>query len=330
MRRYFIIMLAVSLLVGCAKKKTEEPVTQQIPQGFPEMMIPEDNAITEARLALGSSLFFDPIMSADKSISCASCHRPELVFADSVSVSLGAEGKLGTRNVPSLINIGYLPYFTRDGGVPTLEMQVFVPVDQHNEFNFSMPEIVNRMKESPKYVDLCEEAYGRTPDAFCVTRSIAAFQRMLIGGKSAYDLFLSGNTEAISASAKQGMELFHSQELGCTNCHSGFLFTDHTFQNNGLYESYADSGRFRITLDESDRARFKVPSLRNVAVTAPYMHDGSFETLNEVLKNYSTGVWDHPNKSSDVRNLNLDSLEIRDLKAFLETLTDSAFVRLLK
>lgn len=315
--------------LGACVPESNNSNLRDLPFGFPEMEIPEDNHRTEARLALGSNLFFDPIMSDDKSISCASCHRPELVFADTMRVSPGSAGKLGTRNVPSLINIGYLPYFTRDGGVPTLEMQVFVPIDQHNEFNFSMAGIVGRMKDSPMYVDMCEKAYGREPDAFCVTRSLAAFQRELIGGKSAYDAFLAGDTAAIGASAKRGMELFFSKEIGCTNCHGGFLFTDHTFQNNGLYNTYADSGRFRVTMNELDRATFKVPSLRNVAVTAPYMHDGSVETLQGVLEHYSTGVENHQNKSELVEKLELDSTEKADLEEFLKSLTDSTFVSLI-
>lgn len=330
MKKANAILLLVGLLSACAQDSIDSDQQDfTLPFGFPEMEFPEDNRRTEARVALGSNLFFDLIMSDDKSTSCASCHRPELVFADTMAVSPGSAGKLGTRNVPSLINVGYLPYFTRDGGVPTLEMQVFVPIDQHNEFNFSMAGIVERMKDSPMYVDMCEKAFGRAPDAFCVTRSLAAFQRELIGGKSAYDAFLSGDSTSIGSSAKRGMDLFFSEEIGCANCHGGFLFTDHTFQNNGLYQTYADSGRFRVTMNELDRATFKVPSLRNVAVTAPYMHDGSIASLSLVIEHYSSGVKDHPNKSDLMKTLELDSTQKADLEEFLKSLTDSAYVALI-
>lgn len=328
-RQLFVGALAV-MLAGCGKEALPadpEAYALRIPPGFPEVAIPADNALTRSRVALGKRLFFDPALSRDSTVSCGSCHRPQLAFADSLSQTSGIEGRPGVRNVPTLANVVYFNHFLREGGVPTLEMQVLVPIQEHNEFDFNILEIADRLQRIPDYVALAQQAYGREPDAFVITRAIATFERTLVSGDSPFDQwFYQNKTVAVAASVKRGYDLFQSEKTGCGKCHSGFLFTNQDFANNGLYDTYADPGRFRLTGIESDRAVFKIPSLRNVAVTAPYMHDGSLPTLDAVLDHYRAGGKSHPNKSSLLRPFDLTPAERADLLAFLHSLTDPAFL----
>ena len=288
--------------------------------------MPEDNQFTEARWKLGKKLFFDPVMSSDLSVSCASCHKPELAFTDGKRVSEGVALRPGTRNAPSLANVAFLPYYTREGGVPTLEMQILVPIQEHAEFDFNILLVADRLKQDSAYVQESWIAYGREPDPYVITRAIACFERTLISGESRYDEYLRGNRFALNEKELRGMRLFFSDRLACSECHGGFNFTDYGFQNNGLYEQYEDPGRLRLTNKESDRALFKVPSLRNVAITAPYMHDGSVNNLESVVAHYNEGGKGHVHQSSLVHPLNLTASEQGALVAFLETLTDEAFL----
>ncbi len=321
------------LLVMIACRQEEEtvpvriPALMEIPEGFPEVDFPEGNEFTETRWALGKKLFFDPVMSSDSSISCASCHDPALAFSDREAVSLGVHQRPGTRNAPTLANVAYHPYFTREGGVPTLEMQVLVPIQEHNEFDFNILLVAERLATDSQYVRLADEAYGRTPDAFVITRSLATFERSLLSGHSPYDQYRSqGITTAMSTAALRGMELFFSNRTQCSQCHNGFNFTNYAFENNGLYQEYPDEGRFRLTHDSTDLARFKVPSLRNIALTGPYMHDGSISTLEAVIEHYQTGGKAHPHKSDRIQPLTLTPSEKQDLVEFLKSLTDETFV----
>lgn len=332
LNRFVFISLAL-LFVACQKTvqprvdvETEDYVLD-IPLGFPQPDIPADNALTKSRVALGRLLFFDPTMSKDSSRSCASCHTPYLAFSDSTATSLGIENRLGTRNSPSLANVVYQKKLLREGSVPTLEMQVSVPIQEHNEFNSNVLEIVDRLTKRLDYVSLAQKAYGRVPDAFVMTRAIAAFERTLISGNAPFDkwFFQNPNT-AVSVSVKNGYALFNSEKLNCGKCHEGFLFTNQTFTNNGLYASYADVGRFRLTGLETDKAVFKVPSLRNVALTAPYMHDGQFKTLEQVIDHYQTGGKPHPNKNTLLKPFTLTPQEKLDVLAFLASLTDQNFI----
>lgn len=298
-----------------------------VPPGFPTPAFPDGNELTPARWALGKKLFYDPVMSSDSTLSCVSCHHAAQAFSDTVAFSPGVAGRPGTRNAPTLANIGYHPYFTREGGVPTLEMQILVPIQEHNEFDFNILLIAERLLRDTAYIRMSQEAYGRNPDAFVITRSIACFERTLVSGQSRYDqYFFQGKNETLTAAEKRGMDLFFSEKTDCSQCHTGFNFTNYAFENNGLYTDYPDPGRFRLTELESDRARFKVPTLRNAALTAPYMHDGSLPTLEAVVEHYNTGGQSHPNKSTLVRPLALTAAEKADLLAFLRSLTDEAFV----
>jgi len=303
------------------------PKLMEIPAGFPEIEFPEDNAFTQDRWALGKRLFFDPVMSVDSSISCASCHDPRLAFADDEASSPGVAGRMGARNSPSLANVAYHPYFMREGGVPTLEMQVLVPIQEHEEFDFNIVLLSERLKEDSTYIQQSNLAYGRDPDPFVITRAIASFERSLISGDSRFDQFYYQNqTGTLSDEEIRGMNLFYSDRTSCSSCHGGFNFTNYSFRNNGLYSEYADKGREVLTGEESDRAKFKVPGLRNVALTAPYMHDGSLPTLREVIEHYQSGGLDHPSKDTLIRPLDLTQQEMRELEAFLVALTDHQLI----
>jgi cytochrome c peroxidase len=327
-----IAFLVLLVLFSACKKDAAENEPDEVnrivvPEGFAEITFPEDNAYSQPRWELGKKLFFDPVLSKDSTISCASCHNPALAFSDSVALSLGVKNRPGTRNSPTLTNVAYHPYFTREGGVPSLEMQVLVPIQEHNEFDFNIIPIAERLKNNSDYVALSKLAYNRTPDPFVVVRAIATFERSLISGNSAYDKYTFQNESlALTENEKAGMDLFFSQKTQCSQCHSGFNFSNYVFENNGLYNNYTDEGRRRLTNRQEDFALFKVPTLRNIGVTAPYMHDGSLATLEDVVEHYNSGGKNNPQKSKHIQPLNLTEIEKEQLVAFLKSLTDYEFI----
>lgn len=318
------------LFTSCGKDIPFVPSVKEIihtPEGFEEMQFPEDNQFTIERWELGKALFYDSVLSKSGNISCGSCHKPRLAFSDEIALSIGDESQPGRSNSPPLTNIGYHPYFTRAGGIPTLEMQVLVPIQEHDEFNNNMVYIVEVLRENPFYKKASQAAYSRELDAFVITRAIATFERSFISGNSTYDQFIHGkNPKEFGINELRGKELFFSSKTQCSSCHSGFNFTNYSFENNGLLEQYGDLDRYRITNEPSDIGKFKTPSLRNLSVTAPYMHDGSLNSIEEVIEHYNSGGYNHINKSEMIRPLNLSSQEKSDLVAFLRSLTDQEFL----
>jgi cytochrome c peroxidase len=312
--------------VGLYTQPTVEDFELSIPKGFPQPKIPENNQLTPARIELGRYLFYDPVLSIDSTVSCASCHKIGLGFADSVSVTPGVEGRLAMRNAPTLTNVAYNPTYLFDGHLKTLEMQVLVPVQEHAEMAFNIVDASQRLKKNSNYVQMSYEAYDRAPDPFVITRALSAFERTLISGDSRYDQFFYQNKDVLTRSEKRGMNLFFNK-LHCSTCHGGFNFTNFSTQNNGLYKHYADSGRMRVTMLEEDRAVFKVPTLRNIALTAPYMHDGSMPTLEAVIRHYESGGKSHMNKNQVIQPFKLSNRQRRDLIHFLKTLTDESFIQ---
>ncbi len=326
-----LLTFMASFFFSCKKDKAvveeieegKRELTLTVPIGFPYPQIPADNLPTAYRIALGRRLFIDPILSRDSSISCSSCHKDNLHFTDGLTVALGIDGLLGTRNAPSIINAAYQPYFLWDGGVPNLEQQVLAPIDAHNEMDFDVNLVVNRLNRIESYRNDFEKAYEQAPSVFALTRAIACYERTLFSGKSKFDEYqYNHNTAALSASEQNGMTLFFGERGECFHCHGEYNFTDNSFKNNGLYLNYADSGRARITTLHSDVGKFKVPSLRNIAYTAPYMHDGSLATLEDVVEHYNTGGKAHFNKSALLKPLNLTTQEKIDLVNFLKALSD--------
>lgn len=319
--------LAIAMVTGCGSttEGPEEPVVR-IPAGFPAMPVPNDNRLTTERIALGKRLFFDKDLSRTREVSCGSCHLQENAFADPRRYSLGIEGKKGDRNAPALVNMAWNNSFFWDGGVPTLEQQAIAPIINPVEMDMTLEGVVERVKSDASYVQMFRDAYGSGPEPAWVTKAIASFVRTLVSGHSRYDRFLNGDPSALAPDEERGRQLFFGERAECFHCHIGFNLTNNTFQNNGLYLIYADSGRARITERSSDIAKFKVPTLRNIAVTSPYMHDGSLATLEEVVEHYAEGGKLHPNQSQTIRPLDLTPEEKRDLVAFLRALTDEAFL----
>lgn len=323
------VLLLLVLFYACRKAEPTIDIDHTLttaPIGFPRIPFPDENPYTREKWELGKKLFYERAFSIDYSINCASCHKVSNAFSDNVSLSAGADQAAGTRNAPTLANVAYHPYYTREGGVPTLEMQILVPIQEHNEFNNNILIIADRLNEMPEYVEMSRKAFGKVPDAYVITRALATFERTLISGNSAFDRYSHGDSSTLSAQAKRGMQLFFSKKTDCSSCHSGFDLTNYSFENNGLYEVYNDIGRKRLTGQDTDLARFKVPTLRNIAVTAPYMHDGSINTLYDVVSHYNSGGATHPNKNGLVRPLGLTGQEQADLVAFLQSLTDRQFI----
>jgi len=305
------------VLASCAPEPSSELLSELAT--WPQMEYPTDNEPDTQKIALGERLFFDPILSIDSSISCGSCHKEVYGFADDVAISPGVEGRLGKRNSPSLWNVGYQPYFMREGGVPTLEMQVLVPVQEHSEMAFNMVLLAQRLNASATYKNDFFEAFGDSATSYTITRALAQYERTLIQDISPFDEYVRGDNGALSATAKRGFELFYGK-AGCEGCHSGPLMTNFGFYNNGTQISTDDYGRAELTLDSADFYLFKVPSLRKVALTAPYMHDGSLASLRDVLEQYNQGGVGHDYTSDGIVPLNLNESELVALEEFLSTL----------
>lgn len=328
MNRTLLLALLLLVLSACRKDpalqelELDSPFPLQLPIGFPYPDVPEDNPLTTASVQLGKALFFDPRLSRDGTISCATCHLPELAFSDGVPVSIGIEGRTSARNSPSLGNVAYHANFFRDGGVPTLEMQVIAPIHDPVEMDHDIQVAAASLRDVEPYKRLSMLAYGRPMDAWVLTRAIANYERTLISGWSRWDRWMNGDATAMSTSEVRGWQLFNSAELNCIACHSGFDLSDHGFHNIGQYLEYSDPGRERISLLAEDFGKFKTPSLRNIARTAPYMHDGTMATLDEVLDHFASGGQAHPNRSPLLQTFVLDEQERADLLAFLNALND--------
>lgn len=278
-----------------------------------------------AQVELGRYLFYEKALSRDSSISCATCHRQELAFTDGLPKSIGIREQVVTRNSPTLANVVNRPYFLLDGVNPSLEAQTAVPIQEHKEFDFNIHLILNRLKQNETYVALAKRGFNSELSAFVYSRSIAEFERTLISNNSPYDKFIRGDSLSLTPSQIRGKSLFF-KKLYCAKCHNGNDFTNDALVNNGLYFQYADSGRMRLTENEVDRAIFKVPTLRNIEVTAPYMHDGSLSSLEEVIAHYMKGGFDHKGKGKDIISFSLTNGQKQDLINFLKSLTDKEFL----
>ena len=299
--------------------------TEYLEWEIPEMVFPEDNPITDAGIQLGGALFFETLLSKDSTLSCQSCHMVGEAFADHLLVGEGIKGRLVTRNTPTLLNIGYHPYFMADGKFETLEEQVMGPINDHREFDLSASEVVVRLKTIPLYNELSMKAYGKELDIEAVQKSIANYERLLISADSKFDMYQKGDT-TLTNEELQGWKLFQSAKLNCIACHSGFNFTNYAFENNGLYNTYSDSGRAIITKLPEDVAKFKVPTLRNISKSFPYMHNGSLSSLEQVIDHYASGGKGHASQSKLIIGFEITDTEKNNLVTFLNTLTGKQFL----
>lgn len=339
---YIILLLSLVFFLTSCKKSEETtpkeepyiptPYNLVIPEGFPEMIIPDNNKLTEEGVALGRMLFYDPILSADNSQSCASCHNPEFSFTDNGrKFSKGIDGIEGTRNSPSVINIGWMPLLFWDGRATTIEEQALEPIPNPIEMHQKWTDATNKLNSHPKYPELFYQAFGsRTIDSMMVVKAIAQFERTLISSNSKWDRYLRGEV-VLNQAESQGFEIFFTEKGDCFHCHGTILFTDNKFHNNGMDSIITDKGLYQITNNPNDIGKFKSPSLRNIAYTAPYMHDGRFETLEEVIDFYSEGIVWSPTIDPLMKKVNQGGLfltqqEKNSLIAFIKTLSDTTFI----
>lgn len=328
MKTHLFIIFSFTLLFLLSCEKKEEVVfvpSFSPPSNFPSIKYPEDNAYNYSRWKLGKKLFYENALSRNQTINCGSCHQTQFAMADNKAFSIGVDGAVGFRNAPTLVNVAYQPYFNFDGGNQTLEMQVLVPIQEHVEFDFNIVEIAKRLANNITYQSMSKEAYNRELDYYVITRALANFERTLISGNSKYDKYTRQET-TLTAQELRGFNLFTSTRTNCNTCHAGFNFTNYAFENNGLSMEYNDEGRARVTKLNTDKARFKVPTLRNIEKTAPYMHDGSKATLYDVVSHYNSGGNNHTNKNTLIKPLGLTNNEMNDLVTFLKTLTDESFI----
>jgi cytochrome c peroxidase len=310
-------LLFILILGACVP---DDAVFEGLNTTYPVLEYPADNPINPAAATLGERLFFDPILSLDSSISCGSCHKQELGFATNDRVTPGVGGVLSKRNSPSLLNVGFQPYFMREGGVPSLEMQVLVPLGDATEMAHNVVDAVRRLNRNTSYRNEFLGVYGDTASPYLLVRALANFERTLIDFSSAFDSYINGEGSSLSAEAVKGGQLFYGK-ANCVECHSGVLLTDFSFANNGsaILDS-SDYGRELLTNESDDRYVFKTPSLRYVKQTAPYMHDGSVSTLAAVIDQYNSGGVSHSFTDPRIQPLDLSTAERNQLLAFLEAL----------
>jgi len=371
-RRGFLPAVLLAVVWGCASggprlppeaPSSRDALAAWLPAGFPPPPVAPDNPVTPEKVALGALLFYDARLSASGDFSCSTCHRPELAFTDGRERAVGAHGESHRRNTMSLVNVAYNATLTwADPAIETLEGQMLIPMFQRDPVELGLegrvPEVLQRLATDPELRAAFARAFPGERTAVTlsqVIRAIASYERTLLSGGSPYDrLVFWGEQEAMTPAARRGMELFFSPRLGCGECHGGFNLSGPVaaegapparaeFHNTGLYDvdgqggyPAADRGLREVTGRPQDDGRFRAPTLRNVALTAPYMHDGSIATLEEVVAHYAAGGRAHAGgeagpggpgrRSPRVSGFEIRREETADLLAFLDSLTDASFI----
>ena len=347
MKYYILLCFSMFLLASCGKDKdatvgyTQTPAEIATPlifqQLIPEAVIPENNPQTQEGIALGKRLFYDKRLSLDNTISCASCHKPQEGFSDSRALSLGVNGTPGTRNSMPLTNLAfnYFGNFNWDGSAATLEEQHETPITSPVEMHNTFADITAMIAADANYPLQFEQAFNTTNVTKTeVTKALSQFVRTMVSGNSKFDKYLLGEA-TLTAQEQNGLDVFLDETRGdCFHCHgspTNPLWTDNVFHNNGLDETFEDRGRGAFTGDPNQFGQFKSPSLRNLAYTAPYMHDGRFATLEEVVDHYSEGLVfsdtiDPLMKAVADGGVQLSDTDKADLVAFLLSLSDPTFI----
>ncbi len=320
-----LLLVAAFCAAGCdgaglAEMPGQATVVVPVPAGFDPLPVPPQNPLRVDRVALGERLFFDRALSRDRTVSCGSCHLPELAFSDGRQKSVGVDGAVALRNAPSLLNVAYRKTLFWDGGALFLEGQALVPLEDPHEMDLAPQDALARLREHPEYPALFADAFdGDGPTIQTLTYALAAFQRTLVSAPTDLDRYRAGDESALEDAERDGLVLFESH---CQSCHAGPLLTTDGFENNGTAVTDDDPGRARVTFSDQDRGTFRVPSLRAVARTAPYFHDGRFATLEAVVDHYDRGGDGTPGQSARVSPLRLSTADRAALVAFLLTLDD--------
>ena len=350
--RLLLVLLAFCLvffLPSCDKVEEDEdltaiqyrpePYTVLLPKHFPQLNTPVDNPLTKQGVQLGRHIFYDPILSADSTMSCASCHMPELAFTDAKAVSTGIDGIAGKRSSMSLINIGFVQSgLFWDGRSKSLEEQALLPVEDPIEMHNKWPNVINKLKSHPVYPKMFRAAFGIEKNSEITkelaAKAIAQFERIIISKDSKWDKIQEGKAFFTDLELI-GQGLFFDEDpdlpdAECGHCHNTPMATSDDFFNNGLTQTnsldgFPDPGRGKVTNSRADNGKFRAPTLRNIGATAPYMHDGRFKTLDEVIAHYNSGGKNSPNADPLLHPLKLDAFYIKALKAFIETFNDTSF-----
>lgn len=321
--KLFIIFSIAFLVFSCQKEK---PIIEEIEINYPDYFPAPvydftNNQFTQKRFLLGKKIFFDKQLSSDGTISCNSCHAQTHGFADhNVSFSLGVNGAIGSRNSPSIANMIWSPYFMWDGGVNHIEVFSVAPITNPDEMHETMSNVLSKLNSNIQYRKLFKEAYGSDliTDQLLL-KAITLFMSKIISCNSKYDKMRQGKVE-YNSMENEGYDLFKQK---CASCHTEPLFTNYQFINNGIDSVFTDLGRAKITFNNEDRGKFKVPSLRNIELTYPYMHDGRFWSLEQVLNHYRSGIRNsetlHPTLTNGIQ---ITELEQQKIISFLRTLTD--------
>jgi cytochrome c peroxidase len=340
MKNSWILLFALTIgIVSCKKDDEEKPYTPTAlsitrPVGFPEMIIPADNPTTVEGVALGRKLFYETLLSGNNTMSCASCHNQALAFTDNGrSVSIGIDGIQGTRNAQALVNLGWNLKFFWDGRAESLEKQALEPITNPIEFHETWPNAIAKLKSAKTYKEDFFKAFGTSDfNSSHAAKALAQFMRTMISYNSKLDKKLRYEIN-LTSNELNGYVIYMTEKGDCFHCHNidgGRLLTDNLFHNNGIDSVFTDVGLYGVTGNLNDMGKFLTPTLRNVALTAPYMHDGRFETLEEVVEHYNSGG--KPSATVDPllkhvgTGLGLTTQEKADLVSFLKTLTDSSFI----
>ena len=322
MNKLFYLFITLIVLLSCKKEIIENTFEFSYSSTFPTPVYDvNQHDFSYSKFNLGRTLFYDPILSVDSTVSCATCHEQPHAFAGhNGAFSEGVFGQIGNRNSPSIVNSAWIPKFMWDGGVNHIEVMPIAPITNPIEMHETLENVLVKLKRSTKYQSLFKKAFGNESITDQqMLKALSTFMAMIVSDQSKYDKVMRGETNFTNQEAI-GYQLFNQK---CASCHSGELFTDFEYRNNGLDQTFSDIGRGLITQNPQDYGKFKTPSLRNIELTYPYMHDGRFYNLTQVLDHYSTGIQQSTTLDSSLQNgIALTSSEKTALIAFLKTLTD--------
>ncbi len=315
------VLLLTLLTIGLTAIGQNKPEGQSaVPLGLEPVQHPADNPPTAAKIALGKQLFFDARLSRDNTISCASCHNPAKGYSNGEQFATGVGGKKGGRNSPTVLNTAYQKFQFWDGREPSLESQAVGPIQNPIEMNMTLPEVVAKLNKIDGYRTQFQAVFKTDVTAAGIAKAVAAFERTILTGDAPYDRFKAGDKTALSASAQRGMTLFFGK-AHCSACHAGANFTDNGFHNIGVgidkNGKATDQGRYLVSNLPEDIGGFKTPTLRDLAKTGPYMHNGSLKTLESVIEHYAKGGVANDQLDEEIFALKLSANDKKDLLTFL-------------